>query len=614
MVKVRDLKQQIAFTFFILIVVVAVLIAILGFYVIKYDIIERAQSEVVSSINAAQDIYSRQINGIKNAVYLFRDEQNQKLVKEVFGLDYLYRLEKPQLAFAKSSIVQKAVKNNKEVGGTRVIEYRELKKINPHLAAKTIIKIKDTPKAIATDKETLKDALAIEYAVPIVDDDNNLKAVKYAGKIINKDYQLVDMMRDMVFGDQLHKNRPIGTVTIFQDDVRVSTNVLAEDKTRAIGTRVSREVYQAVIQEGKNWFNRAFVVNDWYLTAYKPIHNINDKVIGILYVGLLERPFIARGINIFLAFILIIFLAVILAVFFVFVLASRISKPLKKLVEATNKISQGNFSYRIKQNIYVKEFRQLVNSFNKMAAKIEEREKKIKKAKQKSEELNKQYLDLVGFVSHELKGILASIVLNTYSLKNELLGKLTPLQKKTVNSIARNLNYLTQTVKNFLNLSRIEKQEMKINKKEIMLKEDIIDVALENFNQQVQEKAMLVENNISNNLHLFADPALMQVVVNNLLSNAIKYGVINGRIIFNAREIGGFLEVEVYNDGRPIDEVDLNKLFKKFSRIIYEDAQKVKGTGVGLYITREIIQRHGGSIWVKPRNKGNSFYFRIKYV
>ena len=92
---------------------------------------------------------------------------------------------------------------------------------------------------------------------------------------------------------------------------RISTNVRNADGTRAIGTRVSKEVNTAVLREGKPWNDRAFVVNDWYITAYEPIRSIRDEIIGILYVGTLEKPYLDIANQVMATFILIAALCVV---------------------------------------------------------------------------------------------------------------------------------------------------------------------------------------------------------------------------------------------------------------------------------------------------------------
>ncbi len=104
--------------------------------------------------------------------------------------------------------------------------------------------------------------------------------------IVNGNFEIVDAVKSMVGG----------TATVFQvtgsEAVRISTNVLNTDGTRAVGTKVSQPVYDAVVTGGETYYGRAWVVNAWYLTAYEPIKDQSGKIIGLLYVGIPEDPFI----------------------------------------------------------------------------------------------------------------------------------------------------------------------------------------------------------------------------------------------------------------------------------------------------------------------------------
>jgi signal transduction histidine kinase len=284
---------------------------------------------------------------------------------------------------------------------------------------------------------------------------------------------------------------------------------------------------------------------------------------------------------------------------------------LTALVEKSKKIAQGDMKTPVPAESNIREVKTLTLAFDDMIEKLSEREKTLAVANDNLAVLNKRYLDLIGFVSHELKGILSSIVLNTYLLQKSILGPVNERQSRVLKSMARNLDYLAITVKNFLNLSRIEKDEMTIDKQNILLKEHVLESAIDTFTQQAAEKKMKISCDVPENLMIHADPGLMQIVINNLLSNAVKYGKENGEIRVRAHAIGNGVEVTVYNDGMPIAEVDRQKLFKKFSRVIYRGMEKVKGTGIGLFITKEIILRHGGSLTVEPGLEGNQFRFMI---
>ena len=611
MMKTRSLKFHIISALFAQVVVVAVLIAILGYYTIQHDIIARAQKEVVKKIEAAQIVYDNEIDKIKTALILTRDTKSLISVKSILDVDYVYEIPVLSQNKIKSEIARAAFQGNL-AGGSRIIEADELQLISNVLLDRAKTKIQYTPKARPADKQFLESALAIEYAMPIMDENRAVIAVRYAGRIINKDFNLVDDIRDVVFGHEIYNNKPIGTVTIFQDDVRISTNVLNATGERAVGTRVSEEVYNEVMQKGVSWHDRAFVVSDWYLTAYKPIRNIDDKIIGILYVGILERPFTDLKTGRFFMFMAIIIIAGFLALFVSFFLASKILSPLYKALQASGHISKGDLTYRLRENSSIKEFDQLASSFNSMAVKLKEREESLVSSKYQCEIMNKRYLDLVSFVSHELKGILSSIVLNAYSLKNKLLGPINEAQEKALNSVTRNLDYLAQTVKNFLNLSRIEKQEMVLNKTPVFIKKDIFDLSIDALRQQAEEKNMFIDNRIDEGIKINADSGLLQIVANNLLTNALKYGKRDGNVILSSRVFDDSVVIEVYNDGNPVSAIDIDKLFKKFSRLAYEGEQKVKGTGIGLFITKEIITHHNGKIWVEPKDKGNSFIFQLE--
>ena len=193
---------------------------------------------------------------------------------------------------------------------------------------------------------------------------------------------------------------------------------------------------------------------------------------------------------------------------------------------------------------------------------------------------NKRYLDLISFVSHELKGILASTILNAYSVRDGFLGMVNFKQQKALDSITRNLDYLESTVKNFLGLSRIEKGELTVNKSMISLKEDIIDVSLDAFMKQIQEKNIEIINETGPELEINADRTLLLIAVNNLINNAVKYGDKSGQIKIKSEYKEDMVEISVYNQGIPISEDQKQKLFKRFSRLDVPEHKRGKRHGI----------------------------------
>ncbi len=605
--KTQTLRTRLLSSFLALIAILSVSIGVLGFYQLRNNVFRRAQIVVTNDLKFARSVYQSELEMIKKVFRLTSLRKDPNEIKELAGLDYVFLVTKEDLPAVKSEIVREAFDSGKECGGSRIVTRAELLTMGGTLAEQAAITLQPTPKAIPTKRTVLDKALVIECAMPV----NQGRAVLYGGKLINRDFALIDKIHNFIFEDTLYDGKPMGTVTIFLDDTRIATNVLDNAGNRAIGTRVSKTVYENVIGKGKAWLDRAFVVTAWYITGYEPIRNIRGEIIGILYVGLLEQPFMDMLRNIFLVFMLIIGSTTLLAVFFSYILSTAISRPLTDVLEVTKKISSGDLTIKAETRSPLRELNQFAESFNDMAEKISQRDKSIMVSNEKLAALNKSYLNLIGFVSHELKGILSSAILNAYSLRDGFLGMINFKQRKAIDLVTRHLDYLEATVKNFLNLSRIEKGELQIMPRKVLLKEDVIDVAVEGFTKQAGERQMQIINSVAASLEVQADPDLLRIVAHNLIGNAVKYGRQGGTITVTSRVLFDSVEIEVYNDGTPIPLDKKALLFNRFSRIISSETNRVQGTGLGLFITKEIIEKHKGNIWVEPKVSGNSFAFRI---
>jgi signal transduction histidine kinase len=290
---------------------------------------------------------------------------------------------------------------------------------------------------------------------------------------------------------------------------------------------------------------------------------------------------------------------------FSLLLAGSIAAAFERMLASMKLVSNGDLKSQATTTSSIYELNQLALSFNDMTEKLHKREESLRI-------LNKSYLDLISFVSHELKGILSATIFNAYSVRDGFLGLVNFKQKKALDAIARNLDYFEATVKNFLNLSRIEKGEMALSLEDVLLKEEIFDPAVEDFVKPAAEKRITIINEIKPEIRLTGDVNLLRIVANNLVGNAVKYGCEGGKIIISCAISGGLVKVGVYNDGRPIASTDKDKLFKKFSRLKPSDDHRAQGTGLGLFITKEIVEKHGGKIWCEEAEHGNYFYVEMK--
>ncbi len=607
-----SIKTRILVSFLVVILTLSVSIASLGYYVTKRDIFGQAEQKVLNDLKTARMVYTAEIDRIGQNLRLVSPDGDIDELRRKLDLHYLRYVPASEFATLRSELAQTAAKEGRALGGTRLISSEELNSMPGDFAGKHPIEIKPTPMARPTDRQVLDQVMAKEYALPVRNESGGIDGILYGGRVINRDYTFVDRIRDMVFGREHYHGKPIGTVTIFQDDVRVSTNVLNADGQRAIGTRVSAQVYQKVVEEGQIWHDRAFVVTDWYKTAYEPIRNVTGTVIGILYVGTLEEPFNVMARQILLIFMAAVGAVTIIAVLLSIVLAGSISKPLTQVVHASECLASGDWGYEVNTNTTIKDINSMAEAFNAMAIGLKERQESLRVSNEKLAAMNKSYVDLIGFVAHELKGILASAVMNAYAVRDGYLGMVNFKQRKALDSVTRNLDYLDATVKKFLNLGRVERGELEVNKTELSLKKDVFDVSISSLAAISIRKKLTISNEIDPKLNVQADADLMQIVANNLVSNAIKYSPSAGQINVTSREINGKVEIDVYNDSTPISEEQRARLFQKFSRLDSPETKNVKGTGLGLYITKQIIERHGGDIRVEPREHGNSFVFQIE--
>lgn len=503
--------------------------------------------------------------------------------------------------------------------GTSLISRENLLLKSDELAEQAYIPILQTERAKPTGRTVEDRGMILETAIPILNDQNEVHGLIYGGILLNRRFDLVDRIRSTVFGNDYFDGKPLGTVTLFLEDTRIATNVITADSVRAIGTIVSDEVYQKVLEKGERFADRAFVVNDWYLSAYDPVLDAKGNIIGILYVGLLEKKYTAYGQELTIEFIGIGLIALLIAVLLANYLSSKVRRPILKLVEATREISKAKLNTRVTNIGHINEISELAKSFNSMAASLEADSKQLneasanlKRAYIKADEKNRAYLEMLGFVTHELKSPLASIVFGIGSLRDKLLGPLTEGQEDVLKSSARSADYLNSTIGNFLNLSRIEEGELKLKISQVSLKENIIESAANRLQEIVADNKMEIEINVPDDLVVSCDPDLMNSVFQNLISNALKYGYKGTSVKISSELSDGLVKIYVFNEGSGFSNEDRLNMFTKFSRFNAANYNTKSGTGLGLFVTKNIILKHNGAIWAESE-QGNwaKFTFTI---
>ena len=227
---------------------------------------------------------------------------------------------------------------------------------------------------------------------------------------------------------------------------------------------------------------------------------------------------------------------------------------------------------------------------------------------------NAAYTEMLGFVSHELKSPVASMVADAQLFTGGYLGELNDLQRERAERIATNGQRLLAMVGDYLNLANIERGDLRAEfKEQVDFVAEAIVPALESLAAPLEQSGATLERRFpSKPVLLRCDPTLMKIVMVNLIGNAIKYGSRGGvlRIALSVRDAN--LRVSVWNEGPGFPGSEQSRLFRKFSRLKSPELAKRKGTGVGLYTCWKIVQLHGGRIWAESEHgKWAEFSFEV---
>ena len=211
---------------------------------------------------------------------------------------------------------------------------------------------------------------------------------------------------------------------------------------------------------------------------------------------------------------------------------------------------------------------------------------------------NRGYTEMLAFVGHELTSPLASMVMDAGTLAGGHLGPLDTRQIEVVERVARKSRVLLGLLRDYLDLARLESGELTASiVSGVDLTSDVIEPAIETVRSELEEHGGRLTRDLpAGPLPVRCDADLLRIVLANLLRNAAKYGNPDGEIRVSARRDPGSFSVSVWNEGPGFPEDQKPRLFRKFSRLQTPELLKHRGSGVGLYTCRRIIELHGGRI------------------
>ena len=227
---------------------------------------------------------------------------------------------------------------------------------------------------------------------------------------------------------------------------------------------------------------------------------------------------------------------------------------------------------------------------------------------------NRNYLEMLGFVSHELKNPVASMVTDARLLADGYLGPLEDRQKAKLERLISKGKYLLDLVREYLDLARVEGGELQISLQcGVPFVKQVVEPVLDLVGPQIEAAGMTLETELpAAPLTADCDPSLLTIVLVNLLSNAIHYGKPGGRLRLAVAVDPDRLRVSVWNEGPGFDRAGRGRLFRKFERLNTPTSDQRRGTGLGLYNSWRIIQLHHGHIRADSRpGEWAEFIFEI---
>ncbi len=213
------------------------------------------------------------------------------------------------------------------------------------------------------------------------------------------------------------------------------------------------------------------------------------------------------------------------------------------------------------------------------------------------EQNHQAYMEMLSFVSHELRSPISSIITLARTMADGYYGKMEESQRDILKRVIKKAEYLDAVSNQYLNLSRFESNVINLRPNLIDFSEDIIESAVELLMPQIEEHQMKLEREYMDTVFpVLCDPDMIRIVMMNLINNGIKYGNKNGIIRISLAKAYKKFSISVWNEGPGFSEEGKRHLFRKFSRLETRELIERKGSGIGLYLSWKIIQLHGGRI------------------
>jgi len=500
----------------------------------------------------------------------------------------------------------------------QLLSQANLLALAPHLAPRLNIALIPTQGAAPSSRGVEDQALVMLANHAVTDAQGRPLAWLRAGVLLNQNLALIDHINHIVYPEGSLPLGSVGTATLFLDDVRVTTNVRLFQDRRAIGTRVSEAVREAVLVRGQTWLDRAFVVNDWYVSAYEPLHDGDGERVGMLYVGYLETPYRLTK-HLILGLIVGIFaLAMVLAAWLSLRWARSIFQPVELMNHTMQQVQDGDTAARVGPLAQHDELGALANHLDQLLLAVDDKTRTLQRWGQ---ELDAKVTERTRALAESHQSLKQAQTQLVKSEKLAAIGQLTA-------SVAHEINNPIAVMQGNLDLVRetLGQQalpvapELKLMDQQIERMRLIVTQLLQyarpndyagyveavDVNDALASSLVLVEH-LLNRTHIRVQrqwqasklvhinrQELQQVLIN-LMVNAIQVMPEGGELLLrtadqtDAQGQAG-VRIEVCDTGAGLSQACLERLFSPFY------TTKNDGNGLGLWISVGLVERYGGSI------------------